>query len=283
MSQSRFCLKSYGVIELNNQTLNTNTTGTLFVNDVNVDINRVTGYTGGSGGLTFTSFNDEPENNLGGQFIVLNDSTGNVVTNTFGLNAFTDKGITTGLQAHNGNNYINFRPIGDLDIISNSGGIVLTAPQRISLRSNNDVILRGDNNIVIRSDMNQFEINNDMTIITTSELKYDCNKISLVNYNSVDQITSITTGVQLNSPFGHINTISATTSTQGTVSFNFINNIVTSNSLVQLSINDYTGSQGLPSVYVSNITTGNFNVNISNHSITDPLNGQLKLAYSIMN
>lgn len=41
MAQSRFCLKSYGLLQLNNQTLNTNTTGTLFVNNVNVDINRV--------------------------------------------------------------------------------------------------------------------------------------------------------------------------------------------------------------------------------------------------
>lgn len=91
MAQSRLCIRSYGSLELNNQTLSTNTSGTLLVNNVNVDINRVVGYTGGNSGLSFTSFNDEPENNLGGQFYVLNDSTGNVLTNTFGLNAFTNK------------------------------------------------------------------------------------------------------------------------------------------------------------------------------------------------
>jgi len=72
MSHSRKVLKSFGSVELNKQILYSNTTGTLFVNNVNVDINRTVGYTGGNGGLTFTSFNDEPENNLGGQFIVLN-------------------------------------------------------------------------------------------------------------------------------------------------------------------------------------------------------------------
>jgi hypothetical protein len=41
MSQSRFCIKSYGLIQLNNQTINSNTTGSLYVNDVNVDINRL--------------------------------------------------------------------------------------------------------------------------------------------------------------------------------------------------------------------------------------------------
>jgi hypothetical protein len=91
MSQSRFCIKSYGLIQLNNQIINTNTTGALFVNNVNVDVNRVVGYTGGNGSLSFTSYNDEPEFNLGGQFLVLNDSTGNVLTNTLGLNAYTVK------------------------------------------------------------------------------------------------------------------------------------------------------------------------------------------------
>lgn len=257
MSQSRFCLKSYGVIELNNQKLNTNTTGTLFVNDVNVDINRVVGYTGGSGsGLTFTSFNDEPENNLGGQFIVLNDSTGNVVTNTFGLNAFTEKGIVTGIQAPNGNNYINFRSDGDLAITSNSSGIYLSAP-------------------------NTIQINTPYVSLNTSELMFNTLKVSS-NYSYHTQSSSITTSTECLRPFGRISTFPATTPTQGSSTFNVSCDIVTINSLILLSINNYTGTQGLPNVHVSNITTGNFNVNISNHSITDPLNGSLTLAYSIM-
>jgi hypothetical protein len=257
MAQSRFCLKSYGLLQLNNQTLNTNTTGTLFVNNVNVDINRVEGYTGGNGGLSFTSFNDEPQNNLGGQFLVLNDSTGNVVTNTFGLNAFTDKGMIVGLQAHNGNNYISFNPIGNLILVSNSSGIYLTAPDRIQL------------------DTPYISLN-------TSEINFNTSKVSS-NYSDIDQLNSITSSVECLKPFGHIITVSATTTTQGSSTFNVINNIVTVNSLIQLSINKYTGTQGLPSVYISNITTGNFDINISNHSITNPLNGSLKLAYSIMN
>lgn len=257
MAQSRFCLRSYGLLQLNNQMLSTNTTGTLFVNDVNVDINRVVGYTGGSGGLSFTSFNGEPENNLGGQFYVLNDSTGNVLTNTYGLNAFTNKGIISGLQAHNGNNYINFNPIGNLDIISNSSGIYLSAPNSIQL------------------DTSAINLN-------TSELLFNTSRV-LSNYSFSNQISSITESIECIKPFGRIITVSATTATQGTSVFNITSSIVTLNSLIQLSINDYTGTQGLPSAYVSNITTGNFNVNISNHSITDPLNGSFKLAYTIMN
>lgn len=259
MAQSRFCLKSYGLLQLNNQTLNTDTTGTLFVNNVNVDINRVVGYTGGNGGLSFTSFNDEPENNLGGQFIVLNDSTGNVVTNAVGLSAFTNKGIITGIQAQNSNSYINLSPFGNLDIIGNSCGIYLSSPASIEL------------------------VGSDYASLTTADFRYNTSKISAVNSSISNQNNSITTSVDSDSPFGHIITVSATTATQGSSTFNVTNSIVTVNSLIQLSINHYTGTQGLPSAYVSNITTGNFNINILNHSITNPLNGSLKLAYSIVN
>jgi len=257
MAQSRLCIRSYGVLELNNQTLTTNTTGTLFVNNVNVDINRVVGYTGGNGGLSFTSFNDEPENNLGGQFIVLNDSSGNVLTNTFGLNTFTNKGMITGLQAHNGNNFINFNPIGNLDIIANSGGIYLSSSDSIQLDT-------------------------PYVTINTSEYYINTSKISS-DYAVSNQSGSITTPVECLKPFGGILTVSATTVTQGSSIFNVSCDIVSINSLIQLSINNYTGTQGLPSVYISNITTGNFDINILNNSITHTLNGSLKLAYSIMN
>jgi hypothetical protein len=285
MAQSRFCLKSYGVLQLNNQILTTDTTGTLLVNDVNVDINQITGYTGGSGGLSFTSFNDEPENNLGGQFIVLNDSTGNVVTNTYGLNTFTDKGIITGLQAHNGNNYINFRSIGDLGITSNSSGISLSAPDRIQIESLDYCTISGTNLISLASNNTLLRIDGDYdyVLLTTADFRYNASKISVNNSAVTDQTDSITTSVNSNLPFGHIITISATTATQGSSTFNVTSSIVTVDSLIQLSINRYTGTQGLPNAYVSNITTGNFTINISNHSITDPLNGTLKLAYSIMN
>ena len=285
MSHSRKVLKSFGSVELNKQILYSNTTGTLFVNNVNVDINRTVGYTGGNGGLTFTSFNDEPENNLGGQFIVLNDSTGNVVTNTYGLNTFTDKGIITGLQAHNGNNYINFSSFGDLGITSNSSGISLSAPNRIQLTSSDYCNLTGINSVSFNSSTCLLRVNGDDSniYINTPELHYDVSKILTFNAVTREQTGSITTSVTCTAPIDNILTVSATTATQGSSTFNVICGIVTDNSLIQLSINDYTGNQGLPSVYVSNITTGNFNVNILNNSITSALNGQLKLAYSIMN
>lgn len=117
----------------------------------------------------------------------------------------------------------------------------------------------------------------------TNTLAYTFNKIVIENYNVIHQDTSINTTVVNNLPNSHILTQTATTSTQGNTTFSVSNSIVTSNSLIQLSINNYSGNQGLPNVRVSNITTGNFIINISNNSVSEALNGTLKIACSVIN
>jgi hypothetical protein len=194
-----------------------------------------------------------------------------------GLNAYTDKGIISGLQSPNSNNYINFRAYGDLEITSISSGIYMSAPYDINLLSHSDLRLTGYNNVILYTDNTYIKLDNN-------SVSYNVNNI-ISNIDYTEQSTSITENVTQNNSkaFNHVLTYTATTTTQGNSVFNVFNDNVISLSLINISINKYTGNQGLPSVYISNITNGNFSVNISNHSITESLNGQLKIAYSIVN
>jgi hypothetical protein len=153
----------------------------------------------------------------------------------------------------------------------------MSAPYDINLSSNSDLQLTGNNNVIVFTGSTSIRLDN-------TSVYYNVNNI-IANSNLTEQTTSITTNVTqtVSKAFNHILTYTATTDTQGNSVFNVFNTNVIPDSLINISINQYTGNQGLPSVYISNITMGNFTVNISNHSITQSLNGQLKLAYSIVN
>lgn len=69
---------------------------------------------------------------------------------------------------------------------------------------------------------------------------FNTSKVSS-NYSFSTQSGSITTSVECLKPFGRIITVSATTATQGSSIFNVTCDIVSINSLIQLSINHYTG------------------------------------------
>ena len=94
------------------------------------------------------------------------------------------------------------------------------------------------------------------------------------------QETSIITGVNTyNNQFGSILTVSSDLATQGSAAFVVQNGLVNENTRVISNIVNYTGTQGLPSVYVSNPTTGQFNLNLQNSSIIDPLNGAIEIGF----
>ena len=97
--------------------------------------------------------------------------------------------------------------------------------------------------------------------------------------SSVTQGTAITTGVTLNTQCGAIRTVSAATGAQSAQSFTVTNSDITVNSIVLANIIGYTGSTGLPHVYVDDITSGSFKTVIQNCSTSASLNGALNIGY----
>jgi hypothetical protein len=93
------------------------------------------------------------------------------------------------------------------------------------------------------------------------------------------QGTSITTPVEnLNSQFGSVLTVSSNLATQGSVSFDVSNVFVYEESKIICNIVKYNGT-GLPSVYVSNVTSGAFTVTLQNNSITQSLNSSVEIGF----
>jgi hypothetical protein len=94
------------------------------------------------------------------------------------------------------------------------------------------------------------------------------------------QGTSISTGVNTYyNQFGSILTVSSTLPTQGSAAFVVSNGYVTADTRVISNIVNYTGTQGLPSVYVSNAANGQFTVTLQNNSIVDPLDGAVEIGF----
>ena len=245
MSQSRFCIKECGRLQINSHSLTSDTTGTIQVDSVNI----------GSSGLSFTpSFTPDSL-----QFCMLNDSTGNVVTNTYGLNAHVGKGYIDGFVSYDNNVSLVLGSV-IASFTSNSGSIYLNAQQGISEYSN--------------------------TYIQHSCQSLQQTYVNLkVNISEVVQPNSFSDSVSISSAVGKITTFTANTTTQGSSTISVSGQqVLTGNSLVQLTINDYAG-QGLPSVYANNIqsdgTTGSFNLTIFNSSVSQPLNQPISIVYNI--
>jgi hypothetical protein len=249
MSQSRFCIKEFGKLQINNHTLTSDTSGTIQIDNVNIG-------GGGSGNMTFTpSFTPDSL-----QFCVLQDSTGNAVTNSYGLNAHVGKGFIDGFVSYDNNVELVLGSV-IASFTNNSGSIYLNAQQGISEFSNTYITQTCQS-------LNHSYINHK------------------VNMGFYEQQQSYTNAVSISNAAGTITTFQANTPTQGSsiISVSGID-VLTSDSVVQLTINNYTG-QGLPSVYAKDIssdgTTGSFNLVVCNSSVSEPLNEPLTIAYNII-
>ncbi len=100
---------------------------------------------------------------------------------------------------------------------------------------------------------------------------------------TVTQITSISTGVTLNTTAGTITTVSTTLAGGTSATFTVTNSTCTSQSIVQATIVNYTGTyatNGFPIVNINNIAAGSFQVTLCNIGAM-ALNGVLKIAYTI--
>lgn len=105
---------------------------------------------------------------------------------------------------------------------------------------------------------------------------------------TVSQITSITTGVTLNSAKGLITTVAATAGAGGATpnTFTVTNSLVGATSNVKAYIVDYAGTiatNGTPLVQVDNRGSGTFDIIISNAHASNALNGVLVIGFEVTN
>jgi len=100
-----------------------------------------------------------------------------------------------------------------------------------------------------------------------------------IKKNTVQQTSSITSGVTINSPAGTIVTnTTGNVATSGTATINVNNNTIYTNSIIIGRLNNYSGS-GYPNVYINNVTTGSFQVHIKNTNATNPVSGGFNIDF----
>lgn len=99
---------------------------------------------------------------------------------------------------------------------------------------------------------------------------------------SVTQLTSIVTGVTLNGSAGVITTVSSTLAADSFTSFVVTNSSVGTDSEILCTVQDYSGTTGLPRAYVKTITnTGTFTVVLQNVG-NAALNGVVKVGFLVI-
>jgi hypothetical protein len=105
---------------------------------------------------------------------------------------------------------------------------------------------------------------------------------SLYNTGTVTQITSSTTQVTLNKYSGKIKTVSLTTAAGSTNTFQFYNNILTTNSILLLSL-EYSGAATGSPIVRSDISAGVAKILITNTHPTAALNNVVTIHFMIIN
>lgn len=115
----------------------------------------------------------------------------------------------------------------------------------------------------------------------TVNRKATINELS-ISKSSITQGTAITSGVTINTPAGFISTVSSTLVTHGSVSFAVTNGYVDASSLVLANVVNYAGTNGTPSVIVEDVTQGSFNITLRNSHVNNPLNGVVKIGYTVL-
>lgn len=109
-----------------------------------------------------------------------------------------------------------------------------------------------------------------------------CAKYVVLTKGSVTQATSATTGVSIEYPGGKIVCFTSTLAAVSTSTFTVTNSFVKADSLVIATIQDYTGTTGLPTVTVDDLVAGSFKINLNNVHNAAALNGVVTIAFAIM-
>ncbi len=99
--------------------------------------------------------------------------------------------------------------------------------------------------------------------------------------DTVTQLVSTATGVTLNASAGIITMFTSTLAADASQEFVVTNSYVSSGVVILASIQDYSGTTGLPNVIVDNIGNGSFNVVLQNCGAA-ALNGVVKVSFLIV-
>ena len=105
---------------------------------------------------------------------------------------------------------------------------------------------------------------------------------SLYDTGSVTQLTSITTAVTLNSYNGIITTVSSTLAANAKTSFTVLNDKVTANSKVLLTVQYGGAAAGIPSLILGTVQAGSFGVTIGNGG-NAALNNVVRIHFMVIN
>ena len=103
-------------------------------------------------------------------------------------------------------------------------------------------------------------------------------------YGYVEQITSISTPVTLNSPSGRITTVSTTLAALSSTNFALVNSYIKTDSIITVSCY-YNGTlitEGIPIIYISPSTPGAINIFLVNAHPTNALNNAVDIAFTIV-
>jgi hypothetical protein len=105
---------------------------------------------------------------------------------------------------------------------------------------------------------------------------------SLYDTGSVTQLTSITTAVTVNSYNGIITTVSSTLAANAKTSFTVLNDKVTADSKVLLTVQYGGAAAGIPSLILGTVQAGSFGVTIGNGG-NAALNTSVRIHFMIIN
>lgn len=98
---------------------------------------------------------------------------------------------------------------------------------------------------------------------------------------TVTQLTSITTGVTLNTVSGAITTVSSTLAAGAEATFQVTNSQLASTDVVVVNIGA-TSSAGTPMAFVSAVADGSFDITISNLHASAALNNTLTINFAVV-
>lgn len=102
---------------------------------------------------------------------------------------------------------------------------------------------------------------------------------------TVTQATSITTGVAVEGSGGVITTVSSTLAAVTSTGFTVTNSAVTAASVISATLVNYSGTlitNGVPVITVSGITSGAFDIKITNVHASNALSGVMKISFIVV-
>ena len=99
--------------------------------------------------------------------------------------------------------------------------------------------------------------------------------------DTVTQLVNPATGVTLNAAAGIVTQFTSTLAANASQAFTVTNSYVDATTIVIASIQDYSGSTGLPSVIVDNVGEGTFQIVLQNGG-SAALNGIVKVSFIVV-